>query len=182
VATIAPSRPRVTHESVLSNPLNTMEKRKVAKALGAIISPVVMQDSVKKDPVTHELLKFKSRLCSAGDQVKRIQIARGIEDFAPSHATISDNLQFKLMLSTATLGDVQDEHGRRVLPWRDGQDEQAQAASLRELMAKNPKLRRVPNDVSSTDFKNAYPKAARLRAVGFCHGALVRDLVSCMGN
>ena len=70
---------QAAHESVLSNPLNTMEKRKVAKALGAIISPVVMQDSVKKDPVTHELLKFKSRLCSAGDQVKRIQIARGIE-------------------------------------------------------------------------------------------------------
>ena len=158
---------QAAHESVLSNPLNTMEKRKVAKALGAIISPVVMQDSVKKDPVTHELLKFKSRLCSAGDQVKRIQIARGVEDYAATHATISDNLQFKLMLSTATLGDVQDEQGHRVLPWRDGQDEQAQAATLRELMAKDPKLRRVPNDVTSTDFKNAYPKAARLRDVGF---------------
>jgi hypothetical protein len=117
--------------------------------------------------VTHELLKFKSRLCSAGDQVKRIQIARGVEDYAATHATISDNLQFKLMLSTATLGDVQDEQGRRVLPWRDGQDEQAQATTLRELMAKDPKLRRVPNDVTSTDFKNAYPKAARLRDVGF---------------
>ena len=34
-------------------------------------------------------------------------------------------------------------------------------------MAKNPKLRRVPNDVTSTDVKNAYPKAERLRAVGF---------------
>jgi hypothetical protein len=34
-------------------------------------------------------------------------------------------------------------------------------------MAKDPKLRRVPNDVTSTDFKNAYPKAARLRDVGF---------------
>ena len=58
---------QAAHESVLSNPLNTMENRKVAKALGAIISPVVMQDSVKKDLVTHELLMFKSRLCSAGD-------------------------------------------------------------------------------------------------------------------
>ena len=71
------------------------------------------------------------------------------------------------MLSTATFGDVQDEQRRRVLPWRDGQDEQEQAATLRELMAKNPKLRRVPNDVTSTEFKNAYPKAERLRDVGF---------------
>ena len=39
-----------------------------------------------------------------------------------------------------------------MLPWRDGQDEQALSVSLRELMAKNPKLRRVPNDVTLTDF------------------------------
>ena len=157
---------QAAHESVLSNPLNSLVKRKNAKALGAIISPVVMQDSIKKD-ADGKLLKFKSRLCSAGDQVKRIQEARGITDFAPAHATISDNLQFKLMFSTATLGDVQDEYRRRVLPWRYGQDEHVQAASLRELMAANPALRRVPNDVTSTDFKNAYPKAQRLRAIGF---------------
>ena len=66
---------QAAHESVLSNPLNSMVKRKNAKALGAIISPVVMQDSIKKDS-DGKLLKFKSRLCSAGDQVKRIQRRR----------------------------------------------------------------------------------------------------------
>jgi len=174
---------QAAHESVLSNPLNTMEKRKVAKALGAIISPVVMQDSVKKDLVTHELLKFKSRLCSAGDQVKRIQIARGIEDYAATHATISDNLQFKLMLSTATLGDVQDEQGRRVLPWRDGQDEQAQAATLRELqhriacvasMAKQPEALTVARSLIAALYAR--------RKEGITYGGQLTERVMLQGG
>jgi hypothetical protein len=41
------------------------------------------------------------------------------------------------------------------------------SAQLRERMAKDPKLRRVPNDVTSSDFKNAYAKAERLRPVGY---------------
>ena len=168
---------QAAHEAVLANPLNRLVKRKDAKAIpGVVIAPIVMQDSVKKDPATNQLLKFKSRICSDGNRMARILKSKGLEDTAPSHSLISDNLQLKLLLSTATLGDVQDEQGRRVLPWRDEeQDEEATTAArsakhgttLRDLMAKDPKLRRVPNDVTSSDFKNAYAKAERLRPVGY---------------
>jgi hypothetical protein len=167
---------QVAHESVLANPLNKLVKRKDAKANGAIIAPIVMQDSVKKDPATNMMIKFKSRICSDGNRMARILKSKGLEDTAPSHSLISDNLQLKLMLSTATLGDIQDDQGRRVLPWRDEEDDTdestmarsaSHSAQLRERMAKDPKLRRVPNDVTSSDFKNAYAKAERLRPVGY---------------
>ena len=166
---------QAAHESVLANPLNKLVKRKDAKAIpGVIIAPIVMQDSVKKDPATNKLLKFKSRICSDGNRMARILKSKGLEDTTPSHSLISDNLQLKLLLSTSALGDVQDDQGRRVLPWRE-EGEEADAdtmarsakhgAQLRERMAKDTKPRRVPNDVTSSDFKNAYAKAERLRPV-----------------
>jgi hypothetical protein len=167
---------QAAHESVLANPLNKLVKRKDAKANGAIIAPIVMQDSVKKDPATNMMIKFKSRICSDGNRMARILKSKGLEDTAPSHSLISDNLQLKLMLSTATLGDIQDDQGRRVLPWRDEEDDTdesmmarsaSHSAQLRERMAKDPRLHRVPNDVTSSDFKNAYAKAERLRPVGY---------------
>ena len=166
------------HESVLSHPLNRMVKRKDAKATGAVIAPCVVQRSIKKDPATNVLITRKTRICADGARLKRIMLSQGKEDYAPTHATISDDLQFKMALATAAAGDVQDADGKLLSPLKqdfplDGTDESLMKEALlidqalHDRLAADSTLRIIPRSTASSDFKNAYVKAKRLRPVGF---------------
>ena len=176
------------HESILSNPLNRMVKRRVAKENGAVIAPCVVQRSIKKDPSTHVLITRKTRICADGARLKRIMLARGEEDFAPTHSIVSDDLQFKMSVATAAAGDVHDKNGKLLsvprLPDEEALmkeamlvDQAIQAILMKEAMlvdraiqerlAVDPTLKVVPRSTASSDFKNAYAKAKRLRALGF---------------
>jgi hypothetical protein len=166
------------HESVLSHPLNRMVKRKDAKATGAVIAPCVVQRSIKKDPATNVLITRKTRICADGARLKRIMLSQGKEDYAPTHAVISDDLQFKMALATAAAGDIQDADGKLLSPLKqdfplDGTEESLMKEALlidqalHDRLAADSTLRIVPRSTASSDFKNAYVKAKRLRPVGF---------------
>ena len=169
------------HESILSNPLNRMVKRRVAKETGAVIAPCVVQRSIKKDPSTHVLITRKTRICADGARLKRIMLTLGQEDFAPTHSIVSDDLQFKMSLATASAGDIQDMSGKLISPPRTpfpttwtADDEEALMKeamlvdqAMQDRLAVDPTLVIVPRSTASSDFKNAYAKAKRLRAVGF---------------
>ena len=91
------------HLTIISDPRNSLVKKRWVKSIDGIIAPWVAEDKAKRDMATGYLIELKTRLCYAQNVVDRVRLKLDKVEYHRLYNCDSDDLAVKAALSLAAL-------------------------------------------------------------------------------